>query len=58
MNVRLVRSLLSLAASASVVASVSLWVTRRQQQAIFVGLWVPSILALHSAVTASADERT
>jgi hypothetical protein len=57
MNVRLPRPLLPLVASASLLTSVSLWVTRRREQAIFVGLWVPSILALDSALAASSDER-
>jgi hypothetical protein len=35
-----------LAAAASFVLSVTLWFTGNEQQAIFVGLWVPSILAL------------
>lgn len=56
MNARLPRPLLPLVASASLLASVSLWVTRRREQAIFVGLWVPSILALDSALAASSDE--
>jgi hypothetical protein len=57
MNVRLARPLLPIAASAALVASVSLWLTRREQQAIFVGLWVPSILALDSALAASVGDR-
>ena len=35
-----------LAAAASFVLSVSLWFSGNEQQGIFVGLWVPSILAL------------
>jgi hypothetical protein len=35
-----------LAAAASFFLSVTLWFTGNEQQAIFVGLWVPSILAL------------
>ena len=34
-----------LAAAASFVLSVSLWFSGNEQQGIFVGLWVPSILA-------------
>jgi len=35
-----------LAAAASFVLSVSLWFSGNEQQGIFVGLWVPSILSL------------
>ncbi len=34
--------------------SVSLWFTGSEQQAIFVGLWVPSILALGAFATSAA----
>jgi hypothetical protein len=40
------RGLILLGAFASFVLSVSLWFTDHHEQAIFVGLWVPSILAL------------
>jgi len=40
------RLLLFLAAAASFVLSVSLWFAGNELQGIFVGLWVPSILAL------------
>ena len=40
------RALVCLAAAVSFVLSVTLWFTGNEQQAIFVGLWVPSILAL------------
>ena len=40
------RGLVLLGAFVSFVLSVSLWFTGNHQQAIFVGLWVPSILAL------------
>ena len=40
------RALILLAAFASFVLSVSLWFTGNHDQGIFVGLWVPSILAL------------
>lgn len=39
-------SLISLAAASSIGLSITQWLRGRQQQAIFVGLWVPSILAL------------
>ena len=44
------RLLLFLAATASFVLSVSLWFTGNELQGIFVGLWVPSILALGAIV--------
>lgn len=44
------RLLLLLAATISFVLSVSLWFTGNELQGIFVGLWVPSILALGSIV--------
>jgi hypothetical protein len=40
--------LVGLAALISFALSVSLWFTGNEQEAIFVGLWVPSILALGS----------
>lgn len=40
------RSLIALAAFISFVLSVSLYFGGEEQQGIFVGLWVPSILAL------------
>ncbi len=44
------RLLLFLAAGASFVLSVSLWFAGNELQGIFVGLWVPSILALGAIV--------
>ena len=44
------QSLLFLAAGISFVLSVSLWFFSDQLQGIFVGLWVPSILALGAIV--------
>lgn len=40
------RGLILLGALVSFVLSVSLWFTGHHDQGIFVGLWVPSILAL------------
>jgi len=40
------RGLILLGAFVSFVLSVSLWFTDHHDQGIFVGLWVPSILAL------------
>jgi len=44
------RLLLFLAAAVSFVLSVSLWFAGHELQGIFVGLWVPSILALGAIV--------
>jgi hypothetical protein len=40
------RALILLGAFVSFVLSVSLWFTGNHEQGIFVGLWVPSIIAL------------
>lgn len=45
-RVTLAKGLIGIAALISFVLSVSLWFTGSEQEAIFVGLWVPSILAL------------
>lgn len=42
------RGLILLGAFVSFVLSVSLWFSGNHEQGIFVGLWVPSILALGS----------
>jgi type IV secretory pathway TrbD component len=44
------RGLILLAAAVSFVLSVSLWFSGHQLQGVFVGLWVPSILALGALV--------
>ncbi|MDF2749275.1 MAG: hypothetical protein K0T00_450 [Gaiellaceae bacterium] len=44
------RGLLLLGAAISFVASVSLWFSGNELQGIYVGLWVPSILALGAIV--------
>jgi hypothetical protein len=44
------RLLIALAAFISFVLSVSLWFSGNEQEGIFVGLWVPSILALGGLV--------
>ena len=44
------RALILLGALVSFVLSVSLWFTGNHDQGIFVGLWVPSILALAGLV--------
>ena len=42
---RLGAILFLVAASASFVLSITLWFTDNRQEGVFVGLWVPSILA-------------
>jgi hypothetical protein len=50
------RALILLGAFVSFVLSVSLWFGGNEQQGIFVGLWVPSILSL-GALVAPRSER-
>jgi hypothetical protein len=50
MHVLHARLLLFLAALVSFVLSVSLWFGGNEQEGIFVGLWVPSVLALGAIV--------
>ena len=45
-RLRKVKALFLIAAGLSFVASVSLWFLSDREQGLFVGLWVPSILAL------------
>jgi hypothetical protein len=49
--------LVGIAALISFVLSVSLWFTGNEQEAIFVGIWVPSILALGSLTMPRAAGR-
>ena len=48
---------IALAAFASFVLSVLLWFTDSRQEALFVGLWVPSILSLGAFYAALAGDR-
>ena len=50
-------ALFGVAALASFALSVTLWFTGNEQQGIFVGLWVPSILALGAFATSAARPR-
>ena len=47
-----VKLLFLLASFISLVISVSLWFTGNEQQGIFVGIWVPSILSLGALLVA------
>ena len=51
------RLLVLLAAVVSFVLSVSLWFSGHELQGIFVGLWVPSILALGAIVLPRGERR-
>ncbi len=51
------RLLILLAATVSFVLSVSLWFSDHELQGIFVGLWVPSILALGAIVLPRGERR-
>lgn len=51
------RVLLLSAAAMSFLLSVSLWFSGHELQGIFVGIWVPSILALGSVVLPLGDRR-
>jgi hypothetical protein len=50
------RLLIAGAAFISFVFSVSLWFVGHKEQAVFVGLWVPSILALGAFISASRPQ--
>ena len=49
--------LISLAALLSFVLSVTLWFTDSRQEALFTGLWVPSILAVGAFYAAVQGSR-
>ena len=51
-NLTKARALFLIAAGFSFVLSVSLWFLGNKEQGIFVGLWVPSILALGALMLA------
>ena len=51
------RSMFLVAAAVSFVLSVSLWFAGNELQGIFVGLWVPSILALGALALGSENRR-
>lgn len=49
-SIRRARTFVLIGAAASFLFSVSLWFTGSREEGLFVGLWVPSILALGSLV--------
>ncbi len=57
MRVRLAKLLFVVAAGISFFFSVYLWFSGQKQEGLFVGLWVPSILALGALMFASRAER-
>jgi hypothetical protein len=57
MPVHVSYALFGAAALASFALSVTLWFTGSEQQGIFVGLWVPSILALGAFATSATRAR-
>jgi hypothetical protein len=54
---RISRYTILLAAGMSFLLSTYLWFSGSQEQGIFVGLWVPSILALGAFVFAGRSDR-
>ena len=50
-------ALIAAAAAASFLLSVLLWFTGSEEQGIFVGLWVPSVLALGALAHAAGERR-
>ena len=55
-NKRLVRASILAAAAISFLLSVYLWFTGSQEQGIYVGLWVPSILSFGTLVFSGGDQ--
>lgn len=56
-NKGLVKASILAAAAISFLLSVYLWFTGSQEQGIYVGLWVPSILSFGSLVFAGGDQK-
>lgn len=55
-NLKRARNLFLVAAGISFLLSVSLWFLGHKEQGIFVGLWVPSILALGALMLAGKGQ--
>lgn len=56
-NKGLVKASILAAAAISFLLSVYLWFTGSQDQGIYVGLWVPSILSFGTLVFAGGDQK-
>jgi hypothetical protein len=56
-NKKLVKASIVSAAAISFLLSVYLWFTGSQEQGIYVGLWVPSILSFGTFVFAGGDPK-
>ncbi len=56
-HVAIARSLILVAATASLAVSVALWFSGDRDSGIFVGLWVPSILSLGALVVPRRPEQ-
>ncbi len=56
-RIRLARIMIAAAAFLSFLLSVGLWFAGSRQQALFVGLWVPSILSAGAFLFASREVR-
>jgi hypothetical protein len=56
-NKKLVKASILSAAAISFLLSVYLWFTGSQEQGIYVGLWVPSILSFGAFVFAGGDPK-
>ena len=55
-RLKLGKLLFCVAAGISFLLSVSLWFTGSKEQGLFVGLWVPSILALGALLLAGREK--
>ena len=53
----LIKASIIAAAGISFLLSVYLWFTGSQEQGIFVGIWVPSILSFGALVFATGDQK-
>jgi hypothetical protein len=56
-NKKLVKASILSAAAISFLLSVYLWFTGSQDQGIYVGLWVPSILSFGALVFAGGEQK-
>jgi hypothetical protein len=56
-RLKLAKALVLAAAGVSFVLSVSLWFSGQKEQGQFVGLWVPSVLALGALMLSGRETR-